>query len=775
MDLLILILITAWESKLFWLTTLGLLHLFVIYFREKKFYLGILIVSLIFFWIFLGDPLIKSLKNLGFDSIHELSDPSINEILFWFQTIIGSTLPSLKFVIFWSVIFIFYFSILSIYRSKKKYYFYKVEKGIAFFLILFSPLLTMIIKTPLLGVTYENFKSIKKNFDYDDSNYRVSNINKSVPVFLYIGESTSTMNMQVYGYPRKTNSQLTNFSKYNPNLIIVPNFFSTHTHSEPSLVEALSLKPDIIKKEKILSTFQRKHIPLIDLLKKNNFQTKIFSNQLADRYLSIIFNGSKTNYFKKSNKQKSYDHEILDKFIADLKLNNESIKDLNIFHSYAGHGDYKKNIPKNFYQKVDNFFSDMDRKTVFGELANTNLDKVESYDSAISYIDTNISKALDFVKNSNRPMVFIYFSDHGESVYTNRAHDSSRYIYEMSTIPLLVYFNDEAMKLDNKRFNKIKNRIYDNEFATSSQLPSLISEVLGIEIINKINGEKLNDCKLGQKKCSDKYLVIREISKKNYSVVRTDIINNLNTETDDNTDATMDHFNLNKKLSNLAKNICYHRSNTIAKALRGLLATNCIEFDLVVSNLNKLNIYHPDSGSKQTNFNFDKMIDLVGNRKATLWIDGKNIDNKINCNTLKDNISLINKNNINFFIEFPSSVFKIKDEISNCINFFKEHGHATSYYLPGFANDCSKSIKKGEIFDQIENCKKLKKIITSVVQSNYFSDLSFGYSSIEAVLKIDIAKKLLWNTWHIEPDKVLDISPNQFRLIIPFNKDPNNI
>ena len=773
MDFLILVLDRIWESKLFWLTTLGLLHLFIIYFREKKYFFGILIVSFIFLWIFVGDPLMKSVINLGYDSIHELSNPSISEILFWFQTIIGSSLPSIKFIILWSVIFIFYFSIIAVYRTKKKYYFYRVEKGIAIFLILFSPLLTMIIKTPLLGVTYENFKSIKQQFVYDDSMYKVINTNKSVPVFLYIGESTSTMNMQIYGYPRKTNTKLTTFFKNNPNSLIIPNIFSTHTHSEPSLVEALSLKPNAIKKEKILSTFQRKHIPLIDLLKKNNFQTKIYSNQLVDRYLSIIFNGSKIDYFREINKKNLYDHQVIDKFIADLKLNDESIKDLNIFHSYAGHGDYKKNIPENFYQKVDNFFSELDKKTIFGELVNSNLNKVEYYDSAMSYIDSNISKALNFVKNSNRPMVFIYFSDHGESVYTNRAHDSSRYVYEMSTIPFIVYFNDEAMKLDNKRFNNIKKRIYNNEFATSSQLPSLISEILGIEIINNISGEKLNDCQLGQKKCSDKYLVIREVSKKNYSVVRTNIIDDLNPETKDNTDFTMDHFNLNKELSNL--NICYHRSNTIAKALRGLLATNCIEFDLVVSNSNQLNIYHPDSGSKQTQFNLDKMMDLVGNRKVTLWIDGKNIDDKINCNALKDKISLINNKNINFFIEFPSSVFKIKDELSNCINFFREQGHATSYYLPEFADNCSKSIKKGEIFDQNKNCKKLRKIITSIVQSNYFSDLSFGYSSLDAILKIDIAKKLLWNTWHIEPHKVLDIPADQFRLVIPFNKDPNSI
>ena len=120
MDFLILVLDRIWESKLFWLTTLGLLHLFIIYFREKKYFFGILIVSFIFLWIFVGDPLMKSVINLGYDSIHELSNPSISEILFWFQTIIGSSLPSIKFIILWSVIFIFYFSIIAVYRTKKK-------------------------------------------------------------------------------------------------------------------------------------------------------------------------------------------------------------------------------------------------------------------------------------------------------------------------------------------------------------------------------------------------------------------------------------------------------------------------------------------------------------------------------------------------------------------------------------------------------------------------------------------------------------------------------
>ena len=70
----------------------------------------------------------------------------------------------------------------------------------------------------------------------------------------------------------------------------------------------------------------------------------------------------------------------------------------------------------------------------------------------------NLADSLKKISKINKPIIFIYTSDHGESTLTGRAHDSSRYIWEMSSVPFLVYFNDEAKLKYPNLFDKINLR-----------------------------------------------------------------------------------------------------------------------------------------------------------------------------------------------------------------------------------------------------------------------------------------------------------------------------
>ena len=69
------------------------------------------------------------------------------------------------------------------------------------------------------------------------------------------------------------------------------------------------------------------------------------------------------------------------------------------------------------------------------------LNEVEHYDSTISYVDFSVSNAIELINSSSAPWVFIYFSDHGESVFSNKGHDSSRFEHEMVRVPLIMFFN----------------------------------------------------------------------------------------------------------------------------------------------------------------------------------------------------------------------------------------------------------------------------------------------------------------------------------------------
>ena len=127
-----------------------------------------------------------------------------------------------------------------------------------------------------------------------------------------------------------------------------------------------------------------------------------------------------------------------------------------VFHSYAGHGNYKNNIPKNYHKYVDSYYSDKDDKSIFGRaFKNNQKEFLENYDSAMNYITDNIVFTLEEISNLNEPFIFIYTSDHGESPLTGRGHDSSRFIWEMSSVPFLIYFNEQAKIEYPDLFNKL--------------------------------------------------------------------------------------------------------------------------------------------------------------------------------------------------------------------------------------------------------------------------------------------------------------------------------
>ena len=117
-------------------------------------------------------------------------------------------------------------------------------------------------------------------------------------VFLYLGESTSSLNMQLYDYPRNTTPLLNRFKNQNKkNLIVVENVWSTHTHTSSSLLEALSLSADSASlDEKVNTIFDRKRISLPDILKLVDIETYLFSNQgrsgTSNFASSIIFKDS---------------------------------------------------------------------------------------------------------------------------------------------------------------------------------------------------------------------------------------------------------------------------------------------------------------------------------------------------------------------------------------------------------------------------------------------------------------------------------------------------
>ena len=160
-------------------------------------------------------------------------------------------------------------------------------------------------------------------------------------------------------------------------------------------------------------------------------------------------------------------------------------------HSYAGHGSFG-----GYSSLIDNsvkfsYPSYINEKNLLGKnYSNYNL--VKEYDTAIKYIDKSleltVSCTFQKAQELNRPAIFIYFSDHGESPASGRGHDSARLTYEMIHVPFIMIFNEKAHELYN---DKIK---YLNEIKDQNASLKIISEIIlylfEVDIYNNINNEQ---------------------------------------------------------------------------------------------------------------------------------------------------------------------------------------------------------------------------------------------------------------------------------------------
>ncbi len=768
----------------FWLPVIGLIHLLALQIAKKRIRSIALVFSLLIFWILAGHPLIQSIQNAGIDSMLELRAPDGREVIFWMETNLGSTLPDTNYIFLWSFISFFYlltWFVLARFFTNLKFskHINFLEKLIITIMVIYIPIASVAEKRSALKIALDQLDITSKALSVDQSHLKVNEGDLGVPIFLYLGESTSSMNMGIYGYPRDTTPNLESFSQ-DKNFIKIPNMWATHTHTIPSLLDAFSIPESGKSLDSSSSIFQRSGYPLIPILNSVGINTHIVANHVHEEFLSLVFKDASTLIVPKIargaidpyKELKKFDHEVLNEAfkIFESKENNKS--QLYIFHSYAGHGDYKNFIPKKFHSNVDDFLQDIHPSAIMGNVPFKDINFIESYDSAIKYIDTNIVKAMNFVKQYEHPMIFMYFPDHGESVYTRRAHDSSKFTVEMAQIPMFLYFNDLAIGKNPEKFLRMQQRIKANKFATLSQIPSLIAEIMDIELLDSINQDNLLQCSIGKNDCQDSLLLVREVTD-NKSVVKTAIDQLLDPGMIDATDDATNHYNLIKTLDiDSHTRICYHRSNSIGKAIRGLAVTDCLEIDLVIED-EDLFIFHPPQ--ENYGFKFNKLLEIIQERNVDLWIDGKNIDNIKNCNTFIDKVSFLSKKNISLLIEFPSSMFDPSKELENCIFSIKDLGFSTSYYIPEIGSKCSDHLQKGLKMENSEHCRLLNNRINWIISTDYFSDISFDYSALLAISSIENAASLSWNMWGIEASDVSKLPLKQFNLIIPINSDPNDI
>jgi len=448
-------------------------------------------------WIVFYKPIYVLITNLGIDSFNEARDFDIEEAKFWISTVGKAIHPNFSFfslalyLVLSVASFLFLRWLLSKHKFTEENYSY-VKFSIAIMLIGLAVYHTVSESITMFFANSESFITTKHNFA--NLPPPIASDKRNINVLVYIGESTTIMNMGIYGYPRNTTPKLAELVKSDSNLLVFKNIFSTHTHTSSSLLEALSFAID--QEENYLPINERKRISIIDLLSNAGIQMSLISNQgitgTWNQASSIIFNKADKMFSTKSKLLGGSDSEIerpwdndffslhLGKSLAKKTYNKKLI----FLHSYSGHGKYLNNIPESFRLPVDDFFKGKEVESIVG--ANFDLlPNVEGYDSAVKYIDFSVTQTISYIKNIKDPTIFLYFSDHGESVYEGRGHDSARFIHEMARIPFLIYFNDAAREAYPELYDHYKKLSHEENISTLAQLSSTLLNLLGISVSNE--------------------------------------------------------------------------------------------------------------------------------------------------------------------------------------------------------------------------------------------------------------------------------------------------
>lgn len=717
----------------------------------RSFFIFIFSVFVLFFYngIFLW------IKGLGGDSFLEASDFNLSEAVSWSGSFISNLIymmTPIKYVVLIAVESLVVSSLLFLY--------FKNTKRIFFFLlsVFFLGHVSLVYNTYngfQLGQKY--VKSLEAQFASYPIDFRSTD--NEIDLFVYIGESTSTFNMSVYGYPLNTTPQLRRLENVEEGFIKFENVRSTHTHTSPSLLRSLSLPA----KER------GQFWGIGKILESAHVRASFFSVQpMTGSFASsskFIFSGMKQ--FAASGVDK-YVGNLARPSVLDHQMLDDALKKRGVvfFHSYAGHIPYLKFIDMNKSSFVDR--PQISRPGVIGNavpeiFAPSVISDVSDYDRAITYIDHNLSGAIEVQKNKNTPSVLIYFSDHGESVYTRRAHDSSMFIDEMSTVPFIIYFNEAYMKRYPDVFSKYKKAASGHGTRILDQLMPTLLDVARVTYDGHMN---IRDVSLDIEEHYNPIIIEREtVSGRSGIDLKVTLFNKLNSiNFIGGTPFPTWLFVLNQSKQR-ESNFCYHRSNSYAKTLRAASVSKCFEVDLVVEN-GELHITHPPLPN--TGFTLEHVFQIAEYRKNSIWIDGKNLNEPLACEGLLAFLERNRQRVGDVFVEFPSSTTPELANISECAKGIKGLGAKTSYYVPPIEDKCFKLVNSDKY------CMDFKSNIISKINSDIFTDLSFDISSLGLIRSIPNARKLKWNTWLVDVKDLDTIDVDTFGYVIVNTADDPN-
>lgn len=274
---------------------------------------------------------------------------------------------------------------------------------------------------------------------------------------LVIGESQNRNHMNIYGYSRNNTPYLSEMKNLS-NFLLFTNAYSCHTHTVPALTYALTAKNQYNDME------LQKAVSLIEVAEAAGFETVWISNQVKysmwDTPITIIADEANQQFWINSTVGEKTDTVYYDdKLVEQLKKVKYSEKMLIVFHLMGNHGSYKERYPKKFNKYSENTL-------------------VDQYDNSILFNDYVIENILENIKNVEGFKGMLYFADHADAVDQGLAHDSNKFVRDMTEIPLFMYFSDQYINNNESIFYNLKKS--QDKYITNDLIFNTMLGIMGI-------------------------------------------------------------------------------------------------------------------------------------------------------------------------------------------------------------------------------------------------------------------------------------------------------
>ncbi len=280
---------------------------------------------------------------------------------------------------------------------------------------------------------------------------------------IIIGESTTSQNMSLYGYNRKTNPLLSTQT----DLQVYSNVISPHAWTTESISKALSLR-------NYENRNNAKQGSIVQLLNASGFETYWISNQqpvgFAETEITKIATATKKQIYLSTDSSEDtriYDEAIFSKIDTIIKdLSNNKVL---FVHLLGTHLYYKNRYPEKF-----NIFKENPSNILF----NTKKVKtiINEYDNAVLYNDYVINEIINKAKNADTESFVLYFSDHGDEVYHTIdfvGHNDDIGTLPMYQIPFILWQSKLFKQQNNIDINLNRAYMIDDLFHSIADLTSV--------------------------------------------------------------------------------------------------------------------------------------------------------------------------------------------------------------------------------------------------------------------------------------------------------------